>query len=340
MRTVDVVIPCYNYARYLAQCVDSVLQQREVAVRALIIDDCSSDETLSVGAALAAADARVQFRRHEVNRGHIATYNEGLLEWAQADYVLLLSADDVLAPGALQRALDIMEAHPEVGMCFGPELAFEEQLPQLPTPVAGVAAFEIIDGRELIALSCDAADNPVGPTALLRTSLQRLVGGYRADMPHTADLAMWICCAAHGAVGRIHAVQAFKRAHPGNMIKQYATTILPDLLQRKLAFEVSLHDHAAAIADVEALRARARQVLARHAFWGAHELFERGTPEPIDRLLALAVELDPSWRDGPQWRRLAWKRRIGSRLWRLLQPLLRRLRGGAARPAGAEAPAP
>ena len=43
-------------------------------------------------------------RRHEVNQGHIATYNEGLLEWAKADYTVLLSADDLLAPGALARA--------------------------------------------------------------------------------------------------------------------------------------------------------------------------------------------------------------------------------------------
>ena len=42
----------------------------------------------------------MEFRRHPVNRGHIATYNEGL-EWASGDYLLVLSADDMLTPGAL-----------------------------------------------------------------------------------------------------------------------------------------------------------------------------------------------------------------------------------------------
>ena len=51
-----------------------------VDVRVLIIDDASTDDTPEVAAALAAEDARVEFRRHAVNRGHIATYNEGL-EW-------------------------------------------------------------------------------------------------------------------------------------------------------------------------------------------------------------------------------------------------------------------
>src|SRR5580765_4204220 len=92
---VDVIIPCYKYARYLAACVDSVVSQDGVDVRALVIDDASPDDTPSVAARLTAQDPRVEYRRHTANRGHIATYNEGL-EWASGDYVLLLSADDLL----------------------------------------------------------------------------------------------------------------------------------------------------------------------------------------------------------------------------------------------------
>src|SRR5271167_2052829 len=86
MGTVDVVVPCYNYARYLRDCVQSVLSQTGVAVRVLVIDDASPDNTLQVGQDLAASDPRVEFRRHAVNKGHIATYNEGLLDWSTAEY--------------------------------------------------------------------------------------------------------------------------------------------------------------------------------------------------------------------------------------------------------------
>jgi glycosyltransferase involved in cell wall biosynthesis len=48
MRSVDLVIPCYNYARFLSQCVNSVLEQDGVEVRGLIIDDCSSDNSEQV----------------------------------------------------------------------------------------------------------------------------------------------------------------------------------------------------------------------------------------------------------------------------------------------------
>ena len=56
---------------------------------------------------------------HATNRGHIATYNEGLLEWADGDYSVLMSADDRLTPGALRRATDLLDAHPGVGFVYG-----------------------------------------------------------------------------------------------------------------------------------------------------------------------------------------------------------------------------
>src|SRR5690606_779741 len=119
MSSVDVVVPCYNYAHFLPRCVGSILDQEGVDVRMLIIDDASPDDTPAVAQALAAQDSRVEYRRHATNLGHIATYNEGLLGWAQAKYSLLLSADDALAPGALARAAAVMDRDETIGMTYG-----------------------------------------------------------------------------------------------------------------------------------------------------------------------------------------------------------------------------
>ena len=61
---IDVVIPCYNYGRFLHQCVNSVLGQVGVDVRVLVIDDASPDNTAEVAAALAREDPRVTVIRH------------------------------------------------------------------------------------------------------------------------------------------------------------------------------------------------------------------------------------------------------------------------------------
>ncbi len=57
---IDVVIPNFNYGRYLAACADSVLQQSGVDVRLLIIDNASTDNSREVANELAAGDARVE----------------------------------------------------------------------------------------------------------------------------------------------------------------------------------------------------------------------------------------------------------------------------------------
>ena len=56
--------------------------QEGVDVRVLIIDDASPDDSAEVAKKIAARDPRVEVVVHATNRGHIATYNEGLLDWA------------------------------------------------------------------------------------------------------------------------------------------------------------------------------------------------------------------------------------------------------------------
>ena len=80
---VSVVVPCYNYGRYLEECVASIVGQEGVQTEVLVIDDCSTDDSLALAHEVAARHPEVEVRHHAVNRGHIATYNEGLLEWVE-----------------------------------------------------------------------------------------------------------------------------------------------------------------------------------------------------------------------------------------------------------------
>ena len=67
MKSVDVVIPNYNYGRYLRACVDSVLSQDVEKLRVLIIDNASTDDSPEVARELAAMDPRVELRLRETN---------------------------------------------------------------------------------------------------------------------------------------------------------------------------------------------------------------------------------------------------------------------------------
>src|SRR4051794_15273165 len=98
MPMIDVVIPNYCYGRYLPACVESVVSQGIDDIRILIVDNASTDDSVEVARALAARDARITVVARERNLGHHASYNEGV-DWAEADYFLLLCADDLLVKG-------------------------------------------------------------------------------------------------------------------------------------------------------------------------------------------------------------------------------------------------
>ena len=186
MSRVNVVIPCYNYGKFLTECVTGALDDQPCTdVRILIIDDASQDDSAEIARKLAGADDRIEVRVHSVNRGHIASYNEGLLDWADGDYCVLISADDVLAPGALSRAADLMDAHPEVGFVYGKVVRFAdgEKLPPARTTSCPPT---IWPGRWWLEQRFEEAHTCIfSPEVVVRTSVQHQVGGYNArPVPH------------------------------------------------------------------------------------------------------------------------------------------------------------
>jgi glycosyltransferase involved in cell wall biosynthesis len=331
MSRVDVVIPCYKYARYLRECVQSVLRQEGVDVRVLVIDDCSPDDTPEVARQLCADDDRVAYRRHPENRGHIATYNEGLIEWAGGDYVLLLSADDMLTPGALRRAAELMDAHPDVVFTYGRAVttespAFDSR--QTPSDYRQ----RILSGREFWELSCAGAHNLVPtPTLVVRTSAQQSAGGYLADLPHTGDLEMVMRLAARGAVGVLDCDQAFYRVHGHNMHVSTFHSAMTVVEQHRRAFSMLFARCKDQIPDARRLEEMAVRRTALNTLGRSLRLFEQGDAAGCDRLASVAAEIDPDLPRRPEWRRFRIKRAMGRRLWASVRPIMQRLRNRAPR---------
>jgi glycosyltransferase involved in cell wall biosynthesis len=328
VKTVDVIVPCYNYGRFLRDCVKSVLVQPDVEVRVLIIDDCSPDETAIVGPALAAEDSRVSYRRHQVNRGHIATYNEGLIEWAVADYSMLLSADDLVTPGAITRAAEIMERYPDVHLVYGRWFTVN---PNDPTPTfEGLpkATAKIIPGRRLLADACAMAHNPIACSAAVcvRTATQRKIGGYLAALPHTGDLEMWLRFAAAGNIAVVDTYQGIYRKHSENMSWGYSGRPLRDLSQRLAAFQAFFenyrHDIVGGIASLER---SVIETLAIDAVWAAYAAFEQGKVDSFEECMQFAAAVNPNIRSTPAYRKLRLKRLVGCARWAKLRPIIRAL---------------
>jgi glycosyltransferase involved in cell wall biosynthesis len=310
MASVDVIVPCYNYARFLREAVESVLIQEGVDVRVLILDDASPDNTPEVAAELCAGDPRVEYRRHPKNRGHIATYNEGI-DWLAADYWLLHSADDVLVPGALARATRVMDAHPEVGLTHGWSILTPD--PKLVTAIHVTPEVTVQSGLEFIRFRCEGGHNLLEtPTVVGRTAVQKSVGYFRAELPHTGDMDMWLRYAAHGSVAFIHAHQAYYRTHGGNMSGGYQAA--RDLEHVKLAFDAFFERHGHQIPDAAGLRRIAYKAIGDRAFGDAYRAAAARDDLSYRAYARLAGELDPGSRYALRWIKLRLKRVLGARL--------------------------
>jgi glycosyltransferase involved in cell wall biosynthesis len=113
---VSIVVPCYNYGRYLRDCLDRIFAQEGCYdIEVIAINDHSTDDTLEILRSY--TDSRLRIIDHQVNRGHVFTMNEGLAA-ARGKYLVRVDPDDRHRRNFLSRTVPILEAHPEVGLVY------------------------------------------------------------------------------------------------------------------------------------------------------------------------------------------------------------------------------
>ncbi len=112
-KLLSVIIPNYNYARYLAATLDSLVQQDYVPMELVLVDDASNDNSLGVARDFLAKKGdrfvRALVLEQPENKGKLAAINRGLGE-IQGEYTIILDSDDVLTPQYTRRCVDTLEA--------------------------------------------------------------------------------------------------------------------------------------------------------------------------------------------------------------------------------------
>ena len=105
---VSVLLPAYNVEKYLAKCVDSILQQTYQNFEIIIVDDCSPDDSGKIADKLASKDARIKVFHHGKNMGYSAARNTGL-NHASGDYITFVDSDDWIEPDYVEYLLRIIQ---------------------------------------------------------------------------------------------------------------------------------------------------------------------------------------------------------------------------------------
>lgn len=106
---ISVIIPVYNTASYLRQCIDSVLGQSYGNIEVILVNDGSTDDSGRICEEYALADSRVRVITQS-NRGVSGARNAGL-DAAQGDWIAFADADDIYLDGAFGTLASLMSRH-------------------------------------------------------------------------------------------------------------------------------------------------------------------------------------------------------------------------------------
>lgn len=208
----SIVIPTYNYAAVLPRAVESVLSQATPEVELWVVDDGSSDDTPAVFASLSQRYGAAFQGVRQDNAGPSAARNKGV-QLARGHYVLLLDADDELAPGVLPGLCERLRAQPDVGLWLAGHVAVqpdgrerEHRASALPGDALSRLKGYLLDKQ--IALSH-------GACVFLRELL--LERPYPEHLRHSEDIPVFAYCLTQRQVAVLDPMLARIHKHPDSL---------------------------------------------------------------------------------------------------------------------------
>lgn len=284
MASIDVVVPCYQYGRFLRECIYSILNQSIDRLRILIIDNASTDDSLIIARQLAEEDPRIEIIQHKHNLGHIASINEGI-DWARADYFTIVHADDLSARGSLKAAMSILERHPNMGFAIGKEIWFQHG--EVLAEISGDEdpQWSIFTGPEFIVDRCRKL---YAAPAVVRTAILKRAGHYREKLFFACDMEMLLRLATFGDVGETTSPFGYRRLHGanlGDLNHMDRAGWLQELEAARMSF---FENEGSTLVKTMRLDRLARDNLVANAYWWGLRDLTKGKFRTGRRLLSFA----------------------------------------------------
>ncbi|HKV79625.1 MAG TPA: glycosyltransferase [Candidatus Sulfotelmatobacter sp.] len=224
---VTMIVLCYNQSRFVLETLESVKAQTYKSTELIIIDDCSTDDSVAVIERwLRENEIQCIFIRHEKNQGICKSLNEALAI-TTGKYISMIASDDIWLTDKIERQVEIMESQPEsVGVLYSDAFQIDEDGNSLSQMLIATCRklSELPQGQILSSL---LEGNFIGgQAALVRRSCYDEVGLYDENLPWE-DWDMWMRIArrytflyspAPSAKYRIHQ-KSFTRSDPARMLK-------------------------------------------------------------------------------------------------------------------------
>ncbi|RNI29589.1 glycosyltransferase [Rufibacter immobilis] len=266
---VSIICLCYNHAPFLHEALDSVLAQTYPNVEVLVVDDCSTDQSVSIIETYVQRHPQIKFIRHAQNQGNCASFNE-VLQLSQGEFIIDFATDDVLHPERVTRQVEaFLQLPASYGVVYTDAELIDEQGVSLgffykrassgklsPKPATGDVFAEVL-GRYFIC----------PPTMMMRRRVLEELQGYDPDLAYE-DFDFWVRSARHWQYHFLDEVLCQRRMHPHSLSRK-----VYQQGDKQLASTVKVIQKAQKLVrtplEKEALKARIRYE-ARHAYFTAN----------------------------------------------------------------------
>lgn len=270
MVRLSVVIPAYNNADYLAQTMQSVLDQDYDDFDVVVADHYSSDATWEVLQRFA-GDPRVTLLRTPAGGGARANWQR-VTDAASGELIKLVCGDDILYPGALRQQVQAFDAHPDaVLVANSRDILDASGVPFVRN--RGLSGLEgLVDGAEAIKRSIRAGTNLLGEPACVMMRRDALVaaGGWDEHSAYLIDQASYARVLLQGPMVGIREAKAGFRVNAG----QWSVALASEQANQAAQFHRKMHvEHPEVVsqADVSRGNRRARLIaLMRRAVYVAY----------------------------------------------------------------------
>lgn len=211
---VSIVIPSYNHGGYLKAAIDSVLAQDYPNIELIVIDDGSTDASPAI---LASYASRFHWEI-QANQGQVATLNRAWL-MSRGDILGYLSADDLLLPAAVSRAVRCLEQNPDAVLAY-----CDFNLIDPSSAVVRRVRAPEFDYRDMLTkMICHP-----GPGAFFRRAAFEKAGTWHTGFRQMLDYEYWLRLGLHGRFVRMPEVLAAYRVHPGSQSFASSAQIRPE----------------------------------------------------------------------------------------------------------------
>ena len=302
---VAVVVPVYNGAEFLRECLDSVLRQTYRNWRLIIVDNSSTDGSREIAAEFAGRDERVQLVACDTFLSQVENWNrtQDLIP-ADAVYAKWLCADDWLFPECLTRMVAVGERYPSTVLISAYRVDDRQvNLDGLPVDVEFVPGREL--GRAALLGELEYIFGSSSSVLVRHGSVQR-TPFWDPDIPYF-DLEMFYETLRHGDFGFVHQVLTYTRRHEGaisahrgsaRLTADQIRTLLahgdyflsPAEYERRIAVKLVLHTKQLLLETPTEWAAEPHRGMRRRLDWG---VVARGLRQQLGR--TLRREHTPRW---------------------------------------------